>query len=167
MSRRQGVDGEWLANVGFEGFERVAALRETRLATVPREPGVYAVVRSNERRPSFLAEGTGGWFKGGDPNVPIPVLEQKWVTGATVVYIGKAGSATGSATLRSRLRQLVDFGAGKAVGHRGGRYLWQLSDSDDLEVCWRLSSEPRAEEGRLLTDFERRHGALPFANLVR
>lgn len=155
-----------LREAGFEGFESVATLRRTRLGSVPSKSGVYAIVRDSRLTPQFLSTSTGGWFKGLDPSDPIDILENNWVKDATVVYIGKAGSEAGAATLRSRLKQLLDFGAGKAVGHRGGRFLWHLADSVDLLVCWRLSAHPRDEEIQLLAGFRRLHGGLPYANLM-
>lgn len=159
-------DVEGLREAGFEGFESVATLRRTRLGSVPNKSGVYAIVRDRLLTPQFLSTSTGGWFKGLDPSDRIDILENKWVKDATVVYIGKAGSAAGAATLRSRLKELLDFGAGGPVGHRGGRFLWHLEDSEDLLVCWRLSAQPRADERQLLAGFRRVHGALPYANLI-
>lgn len=120
MPRTFDVTG--LRAAGFQGFETVASLRGNRLASVPTERGVYLLLRASPLAPRFLAESTGGWFKGLDPSDSIHALKSKWVKGATVVYIGKVGTETGAATLRSRLRQLLDFGSGKAVGHRGGRF---------------------------------------------
>ena len=155
-----------LRRAGFEGFESVVTLRDTHLAVVPRKPGVYAVVRDKQLRPRFLTKSTAGWFKGLDPSYPTNVVKSNWVEGATVVYLGKAGSEVGSATLRSRLTQLLRFGDGKSVGHRGGRLLWHLADSEDLLVCWRRSADPRDEEMRLLAEFQRQYGRLPFANMI-
>jgi hypothetical protein len=91
--------------------------------------------------PTFVDPGSGGWFKGRDPNVRAEVLEAKWVRGASILYVGKASS------LESRLRQLVAFGTGKPVGHFGGRYLWQLADAMDLEIHWSECQRPiRARE---------------------
>ena len=64
------------------------------------------------------------------------------------------------------IRQLIDFGAGKNVGHRGGRYLWQLPSPSELIVCWRQAGSPRSMESALLHGFRDRYGALPFANIV-
>lgn len=159
-------DEAGLREAGFLGFETIRSMRERRLSSVPSHPGVYAVLRSEQDAPRFLLSSTGGWFKGQDPSDPLAVLEKKWLTASTVVYIGKAGSETGAATLRTRLKQLLDFGDGKPVGHRGGRFLWHLSDSDRLLVCWRAAASPRSEEALLIAEFRRQHGALPFANMV-
>lgn len=159
-------DEAGLREAGFEGFESVATLRSTRLGSVPKVPGVYAIVRAGLGPPVFRGTSTGGWFKGLDPSDSIEVVEGKWIEDSKVVYIGKAGSATGAATLRSRLKQLLDFGAGRAVGHRGGRFLWHLDDAQELRICWRRGADPRDDEAQLLASFRRLHGGLPFANLV-
>ena len=117
--------------------------------------------------PVFLAEGTGGYFKGRNPNVPVDVLECNWVQGTPVTYIGKAGGSTSNATLRSRVRQYLRFGQGNNVGHWGGRYIWQLENTDNLAVCWKFvtDEEPREIESRLIQMFISDFGKRPFANL--
>jgi len=45
------------------------------------------------------------------------------------MYVGKAAGQKG---LKGRLRQLIDFGFGKCIGHRGGRLLWHLEDSENF-----------------------------------
>jgi hypothetical protein len=121
------------------------------------------VLRENGKTPNYLASNPGGRFKGKDPTVAEDVLEAKWIEGAHVIYIGKADN------LRRRLRQFADFGAGKPVGHWGGRYIWQIDGSGDFIVSWRRSPEgssPRDEEIGLLMAFRQGHGGRPpFANL--
>lgn len=135
---------------------------------VPAEQGVYAVLYTKGTEPLFVTRGTGGFFKDEDPNVPISELKANWVKGADIVYIGKAGGEGSNATLRKRLSQYMKFGSGKKVGHRGGRYIWQLADADNLVVCWKvLSTEPREYEHQMISDFKATHaGNRPFANLV-
>ncbi|TGX82250.1 hypothetical protein E5358_08090 [Palleniella muris] len=126
------------------------------------------MLRATTESPGFLEVGTGGFFKEQDPNVAVEELQEKWVDGSHVMYIGKTGGKEGKATLKSRLKQYFGFGAGKAVGHRGGRYIWQLSDSRSLVVCWKIlhDEEPRDVEARMIQDFKREHnGQRPFANL--
>ena len=156
---------------GFAGFHTVSALQDARAARggaglwgeVPEIPGVYLVLRDPAGPPRFLEQGTGGFFKGEDPNVPIDLLADAWVPHARVVYIGMAGRQT----LRRRLRQYVDFGDGKNVGHRGGRYVWQLADAGMLVVCWHPieGGNPRDVKYEIIQEFKRRYGARPFANL--
>jgi hypothetical protein len=77
-----------------------------------------------------------------------------------VVYVGKATS------LRSRLAQYRRYGSGQPVGHQGGQYIWQVSDSAALLVAWKPTDrDPGAEEAALLRLFLTEHGRLPFANL--
>lgn len=155
---------------GFAGFHTISALQSARATRgggpwgeVPEAPGVYLVLRDSDEPPRFLTRGTGGYFKGEDPNVPLDLLADAWVLNARVVYIGMAGRQT----LRRRLRQYVDFGAGKAVGHMGGRYAWQLADASELVVCWRSveNGNPRDVEHAMIKAFKQRYGARPFANL--
>ena len=79
-----------LKAAGFEGFIPVAQL-QTDSTAIPRTAGVYMVVYTGENIPEFLSRGTGGFFKGKDPNVSITELETNWVENTCVVYIGKAG----------------------------------------------------------------------------
>jgi len=163
VSRREhSLDGISLA--GFEAPVTVAVLHRKTCAQVPTESGVYVVIRESGRLPKFLEHGTGGWFQGIDPNYPLAQVQESWVDGATIVYIGKAAGRQG---LRQRLRQLVRFGYGEPVGHRGGRMLWQLRNSRTLKVRWRLCSrsEARTAEVRSIAAFKAAHdGRRPFAN---
>ncbi len=146
---------------GFKGFTSVEQLR-LLASSIPKSQGVYIVIRSSESEPVFLEEGTGGFFKGKNPNVAISELQAKYVHESVVVYIGKATE------LHKRIKQLLSFGAGEPVGHWGGRYLWQLADSASLLVAWKLTpmEEPREVEKKMLEDFKGRHGGrLPFANI--
>jgi hypothetical protein len=151
-------DQDTLEAVGFAGFLSIRQLRRS-LADAPLVGGVYVVVRLSVEAPHFRVTGSGGRFKGEDPNVPLATLRAKWVPRASVVYIGKAGS------LSDRVASLIAFGAGHAVGHRGGRYLWQLADAESLLVAWRPEAEPERAEAALLDAFRVQHGMLPFANL--
>ena len=152
---------------GFSGFVSAAALRQD-LTQIPDIRGVYMVVREIGNRPQFRATGSGGHYKRTDPNVPIEKLHKNWVEETCVLYIGKAGDEHSQATLRSRLRQYLQFGAGKPIGHKGGRYIWQLWDAEDLLFCWKPlpSGNPPKEETALLAAFKCQYeGRLPFANL--
>ncbi len=151
---------------GFEGFIPIRELKRD-VSVIPNETGVYLVLNMKLGKPEFIRKGTGGFFKNKDPNVPIAILEENWVEDSPVIYIGKAGGNSNNATLRSRINQYVRFGQGYQVGHRGGRYIWQLKDANDLKVCWRVikNIEPEEKEFELLTLFRQQFGKLPFANL--
>jgi hypothetical protein len=152
---------------GFEGFASVLSLRSSNCGGVPELPGVYFVLRLDMKRPVFLDRSAGGHFKGEDPTVSVSKLIGKWVENALVLNIGKAGGPDNRATLRSRIRDYIRFGYGEAVGHRGGRYVWQLSDWQNLVVCWKptLGENPREIEKNLIRAFEAVYDRLPFANL--
>ena len=155
---------EDLEAAGFVGWRTWDDLRGDAAADVPGGPGVYVVYRTSSRRSSFVAAGTGGRFKGRDPNVGIETLQAKWVPGAHVVYIGKADVLSG------RLRLYERFGAGRPVAHWGGRYIWQLPNAHKLLVAWRTldgQGTARDDEIRLMAHFREFHdGRLPFANLT-
>lgn len=130
---------------------------------------MYVVIREAPTPPTFLAMSIGGHFKGKDPTVPVATLQAKWVPVAQVIYVGKAGAgAAGRRGLRKRLDEYRQFGAGRPVGHYGGRYVWQLADSADLHVAWLATPERDAAqvERELLAEFIALHGARPFANLL-
>ena len=160
---------EDLKAAGFEGFVSVADLRNGGDVKIPESPGVYMVVRVSDEEPEFVEIGSGGHFKKRNPNVPIADLNANWVDGTCVVYIGKAGGSNSSATLQSRIGQYLQFGLGKAVGHWGGRYVWQLKDASKLLFCWKefaVDKEPKEVETELIREFRGQYGdRRPFANL--
>jgi hypothetical protein len=151
---------------GFEGFVRVSDLMKSKCCEVPEVPGVYCALRLNTTPPKFLDRSIGGHFKGKDPTVKAHLLQPKWISNAVVLNIGKAGGKRGS-TLKRRIYQYMQFGQGKSVGHRGGRYIWQLHDSQDLIISWRPTPGliPREVEKALIREFEDAYQGLPFANL--
>lgn len=157
---------EILKNNGFQGFKTMAELRDNT-SLIPTKQGVYVVLYDRQAEPAFLEIGTGGFFKGKNPNVTIEKLEQKWVDDTPILYIGKAGGTGVKATLNSRIIQYLKFGQGNNVGHWGGRYIWQLQDAEDLRICWKeTSEEPRAVEKQMIADFKNEHnGKRPFANV--
>ncbi|MCM1311877.1 MAG: hypothetical protein NC252_03125 [Roseburia sp.] len=146
---------------GFSGFIKVSDLRISS-NIIPQSGGVYVVLRVSDDKPQFLEMGTGGHFKGKDPNVSIAELESNVIEGSSTMYIGKATS------LRKRLGQLLRFGVGANIGHWGGRYLWQLADADDLLIAWKETpkTDPRTVEASMLSNYVNQYGRLPFANLA-
>jgi hypothetical protein len=161
------------ANLRIEDFVGFLPINELRhqLNCVPGEPGdigVYVVLRRQKTAPKFKDKGSGGHFKGRNPNAAITDLQSRWVENTNVIYIGKAGRAEGEATLRSRLQAFLSFGNEKRAAHWGGRFIWQLEDHEDLLVCWKLitSSTPREIEKKMIQDFKCNfNGHRPFANL--
>ncbi|MET9595602.1 hypothetical protein ABZY45_32455 [Streptomyces sp. NPDC006516] len=95
------------------------------------------------------------------------VLEAAWVDEAVIVYVGKASAGKdGGRGLRKRLDEYRRHGAGGSAGHWGGRYIWQLADSDELLVAWLQIPErdPGEAEAELIAEFMELYGARPFAN---
>lgn len=131
---------------------------------VPDTGGVYLIVYKQLNTPRFLVEGTGGWFKGKNPNALITSLKNKWIsfksTESKVLYIGK------SVNLRKRIRLGIKFGKGQPVNKWGGRYIWQINCAAKLAVYFKETSTPRETEKQLIQAFKDSHGQrLPFANL--
>ena len=134
---------------------------------IPNQMGVYLVINPSSTTPEFIEPGTGGFFKGKDPNVSFDTLKSNWVEKTVVVYIGKAGAIGKDPTLRSRLKQYFSFGKGNNIGHYGGRLIWQLKNSSDLLIAWKplTTEEPRIVEANLIQDFVSQYSNRPFANL--
>jgi len=158
---------EELKQFGFKGFLKMRDLF-TNSSAVPKRMGVYLVLRESSEPVQFLTVGSGGFFKGKNPNVSIQELKANWVDGSAVVYIGKAGADGKKATLQSRLRQYFRFGQGKNVGHWGGRLIWQIQGAEDFLVCWKETPDeaPREVEAQLIREFTSQFLKRPFANLT-
>ena len=150
-----------LHDFGYQGFRTFQELFED-VSEIPLQPGVY-VVEWGGGEPDFLTHGSGGRSKG-DPNVPVSLLRAQWISEASILYVGKAGASGSKATLRSRVKQMLEFGQGKPAKHYGGRYLWQLRQAPSLRLAWK-SGEPAQLEQELLPQFTAYYGRLPYANL--
>jgi len=149
-----------IKKAGFTGFKKMSELFLDS-SMLPDNNGVYLVLNIDNKPGEFLTVGSGGHFKGKDPNISLVDLKSNWVDNTNVVYIGKATS------LRSRLRQYFSFGQGKNIGHYGGRLIWQIKYSKDLVVCWKsLTTDPRQFEADLIQQFVKTFGCRPFANLA-
>jgi hypothetical protein len=131
---------------------------------IPPARACYLIYRPSDAPPEFLEASAAGRYQGRDPTVKTEQLQRQWVDGADTLYIGKAVVA------RTRLQTYARFGAGEPVAHRGGRLIWQLSDSEKLLVAWHevtWEETPRTYEKRLLAKFASLHGGRrPSANLT-
>lgn len=156
-----------IKKAGFTGFKKMSELFIDS-SSIPKIKGVYLVLNPNFKKVEYLQIGTGGHFKGKNPNVTLEELKSNWVDNSLVVYIGKAGGETNNATLHSRLKQYFSFGQGKNIGHWGGRLIWQIENSADLIVCWKPlpNDDPRTFENQLIREFVSEFSKRPFANLA-
>lgn len=155
-----------IKELGFTGFKTVEQLWNDN-SCLPNNRGIYVIINPDCSSKKFLLKGVGGYFKDKDPNISLSELSTNWVDNCQVVYIGQAGGNGSSATLKKRLKQYLDFGKGKPVGHYGGRLIWQLSNHKNLIVAWKAinTNDPRNEEAILIQEFYDYYGKLPFANL--
>lgn len=155
-----------LRKAGFTGFITIEELK-TSTKDVPQQAGVYLVLRDIESEPEFLDINPAGLPDGKKPTQEVTKLKKKWVEGARILYIGKSGGSNKKATLRSRINQFVQFGLGLSDQHWGGRYVWQLKDSHQLLLCWKITGEndPIETKQSLMNEFQEQHGTKPFANI--
>ena len=86
-----------MKDAGFKGFIPVSQLRDGALNMIPDVSGVYMVLRVSDEAPVFLEKGSGGHFKGKEPNVPVDVLKANWVkeTPVSAFRSGQAGRTLG------------------------------------------------------------------------
>ena len=147
---------------GFEGFLSVSKLKSVKfLNTVPRQTGVYLVLNPTQEKPEFLDESVGGHFRGRNPTKCPSFLEENWVDGAKILYVGHAPKRT----LYKRISELIRFGSKNPIGHWGGRLIWQLENHNELLICWLAHKDPVEIRNKIIREFEFEYKALPFANL--
>jgi hypothetical protein len=156
-----------IEELGFLGFIKLGDLFDNS-SIIPDIKGIYMILYNDNNTPEFLITGTGGHFKGKNPNISMQALKHNWIEDTKVVYIGKAGGDDSKATLWSRLTQYFRFGQGKNVGHWGGRLIWQIKNSKELLVCWKPlpNADPRDAEAELIQKFVTVYRKRPFANLA-
>jgi len=156
-----------LKEYGFSGFVTIFNLKANGCNGIPKEKGVYIVAKEDSEAVVYLEKSVGGHFKGKYPTVSISELSSNWVEGAYVLYVGQTGAGKSKGTLSSRIVQLIKFGKGENIGHRGGRYIWQLKNAGKLVVAWKCLStdDPKREKTKLITEFRNIYGKRPFANL--
>lgn len=158
-----------LLDEGFRGFLPFQDVRQQNIQNdggIPGSPGVYLVLRTETTAPHFLAKGFGGTHKARKANVSLLELEENWVTGASVLYIGKASQRKDGGGLWDRIEEYSIAGKGQKHGHSGGEYIWQLADARDLLVAWKVvpsGTETQLEKALILA-FRDRYKKVPFAN---
>jgi len=156
-----------LKKQGFEGFRDVDSLTNdmnSHSLRIEGRKGIYIMLYNGRDRPTFVEEGSGGWFKGKNPNYCLKTVEGRWIEGAMVLYIGKTDRP-----LRTRISEFLKFGQGHNIGHRGGRLVWQIQNRENLELCW-MNTESDSEslgeiERRMIAEFKDAFGRRPYANI--
>jgi len=157
----------FLRSERFEGFRTVSQLNADRCEEVPSIRGIYAIVRESLAPPLFMPRSPAARFRDTDPTIPVDELEKLWMPGAQILYFGRARGPGVRSLLQQRVKRYLRFGHGRHVAHWGGRAIWQLSDRSSLRVAWKPTpdDDPARAEAEYEARFERRYGALPFANL--
>ena len=87
-----------IKKAGFTGFVSMKQLFLDS-SVLPAIKGVYMVLNLDMNLHDFLPVGSGGYFKGKNPNVSISELKANWVENTIVVYIGKAGKDGSAAAI--------------------------------------------------------------------
>lgn len=149
-------DRAGLEAVGFTGFVTFAELRIPHHLELPKQRGIYAVVRSSPSKRIFTVDSPAK----GNP-YDVDELARRWVSESPIVYIGKADPKKGG--IHTRVKQY----ARRGNSHNGGRSIWQLADSDELLIGWAETGEElgRTVEQRWIVRFEEIFGRKPFANV--
>ena len=150
----------------FIGFEKIMDIGSA-CCNVPKVAGVYMVlfpIPNATVQPSFCIPGRGAVANNVHPQ-RIETLQDRWVQGTRIMYIGKAGGPKYKTTLKERLQAYMRYGNDIKASHRGGRSIWQLENIDECLVAWRVAPEdPKGCESVLLKRFKDVYGRLPFAN---
>ncbi len=160
-------DVESLKKNGFNGFKKIEELWQDKNC-IPKVKGVYFILNPNYSETEFVYPGVGGFYKARDPNVPTAELQKHFIPDSLVMFIDKAGSPSGKATLNSRLGQFLRFGRTRRVDYWNGRYLWQIKDHAKLVCCWKETpnEDPLKVAQNYTSEFIKVYGRKPFANSV-
>ena len=134
--------------------------------------GVYIIVYTGKEMPRFVYPSPASKiFKGKpkNPSVEIEVLKRKWVSGADIVYIGKAGNSEGQGhTVFKRMKEHIGFWSGQDKRAYGGCIIAQIENYQNLEVWYLQSNNPVKTEKYLRNvKFFSKYGKLPFANWMK
>ena len=135
-----------------------------KLYSIPAESGIYKIYMPSDFE-IVISSGTDAvnTYKGRSLLYPTEKLEDKWsviqkADKEGILYIGKADD------LRKRITELIEYGYGKPVPHRGGRAVWQLENNKKLLIEMILCEKPREKERQMLIEYRERYGVYPFAN---
>jgi hypothetical protein len=168
-------DQKFIENNCFIKGIRIGDYENNRAVTdnIPDIKGIYVVLAKTLPEKAYLKVGSGGFFKGKNPNVSEEFMLSNWVNSTHILYIGKAGGTNlngtiSSSTLNERISAYLKFWQGANIGHWGCRLIWQLQYCKDLFIYWRPCTDdenPVELEKRMICEFEEYYGKMPYANL--
>lgn len=155
---------------GFVGFVPISGWSKADIVGLGEGDveGVYAVVHQNMAVPIFI-----------DDLRPVPRRRSRtaaeaagrWVPGVQVLYFGMAPLRRESRSgrrggLAQRIYEYKQHGLSGGSNHHGGKLVWQVGDSDDLRIAWKVLPEGQSEqiESGLISGFKKEIGRPPFAN---
>ena len=173
-----------LRDYGFTGFVAVRDLVEqfkrrnitiSGEALVPSKPGIYIAWWPHKHSPKILERSEALLRQGGlTPTEKTDKLECKLVSNSQVLYIGKVGKAGDeNRALKTRIQEYLKSGnkiesRARVGNHSGGRYIWQIENSDEIEFCWKpiIDRDSREIEKYLIELYMQCYsGKKPFANI--
>ena len=72
---------------GFLGFKKLSDVFNNN-SSIPDIKGIYMILYTDPNTPEFLITGTGGHFKGRNPNISMQALKYNWIE--DTIYINKS-----------------------------------------------------------------------------
>jgi hypothetical protein len=161
----------FLENSNFINIGLIKNLFSSGLPSLPElgSCGLYAISIPKNYKPTFISPEQTRVKKNVLYPWPIEKLNDKWVDTVDIIYYGLAGKSS-PRSLRKRIGDLINHGLGKTTDrgpHKGGEILWQLQGYEEFSIWIKPTGcppEPRDCEHRLLIQFHKNTGKLPFAN---
>lgn len=167
------MDFSSIESIRAAGFIKYATIEQLNkrggCKVIDNKPGVYMVLMPLNFKQKYREINPGKICKGKPSSVIVDELKANWVDKTIVLYIGKAGGTGIKTHLRERIGDYMAYGRGTSCNHTGGRYLWQLENTEQLSVTWRveIENEPVIIERGLIRQFEKNYeGMQPFANNI-
>ena len=131
------------------------------LRHIPASPGVYLVGVPFDGFEPEISDGTTGpaVVKGRSMLYPAHKLRKKFESSdRRCLYIGESDN------LQHRIALFLQYGRGEDVPHRGGRAIWQITNSRELILAWCVCANHEDVKAMLLSSYRQNFGTLPMAN---
>lgn len=135
-----------------------------KINSIAAESGIYKVHMPQDFQMVITPETDAiKLHKGRNLIYPVQKLEDKWdnirsAEGDGILYVGKADN------LQKRITELIKYGYGERVAHRGGRAIWQLKNNKTLLIEIIPCKKPREKEKQSILEYREKYGSYPFAN---